>query len=199
MRGANGATSSSTAAASAAERREQREQQPTKVVRLQFCGGWVSECTASRGLRSLEKLDDTLSTTQPRRQAGVGRHIAERKEASFYSYGVHHKDKQDKQDKQDSSRDQDRQEKGTRSPRPTSYLRPSTPLSPAQARRLGMHVTPTYTLAQLQAGAWRSLHRLQHSGTGGGGSDSRSPPRLDPQRLEMALSNDAFESAFGMD
>ena len=71
-------------------------------------------------------------------------------------------------------------------------------LSPAQARRLGMHVTPTYTLAQLQAGAWRSLHRLQHSGTGGG-SDSRSLPRLDPQRLEMALSNDAFESAFGMD
>ena len=197
VRGANGATSSSTAAASAAER---REQQPAKVVRLQFCGGWVSECTASRGLRSLEKLDDTLSTTQPRRQAGVGRHIAERKEASFYCYGVHHKDKQDKQDKQDSSRDQDRQEKGTRSPRPTSYLRPSTPLSPAQARRLGMHVTPTYTLAQLQAGAWRSLHRLQHSySSTGGGSDSRSPPRLDPQRLEMALSNDAFESAFGMD
>ena len=137
------------------------------VVRLHFCGGWVSECTASRGLRSLEKLNKTLTSTQPRRQAGVGRHIAERKEASFYSYGVHHKN-----------------------PAAARLIRPSTPLSPTQARRLGMPMTPAYTLGQLQAGGWRSLRAGNNSGPGS---------QIDPQRLEASLSNEAFESAFGMD
>ena len=49
-----------------------------------------------------------------------------------------------------------------------------------------MPMTPSYTLAQLQAGAWRSL-----------GPAKGSP--VDPQRLEMSLSNDAFKAAFGMD
>ena len=168
-------------AADAADRQAQTDQ-PATVVRLQFCGGWVSERTASRGLRCLKKLSDTLSTTQPRRQHGVGRHTAERLEASFYSHGVHHSDG-------DTHLPLEPEHKARhlkRSEKPGTYVRPSTPLSPAQARRLGMPMTSTYTLKQLQAGAWRSLR------------PSKGGP-VDPQRLEMSLSNDAFKAAFGMD
>lgn len=160
-------THSVTTSTDAADQRDSAEQS-SRVVRLQFCGGWVSERTASRGLRSLQKLSGSLAKTQPRRPAGVARHIAERREASFYSRGVHHSDSN--------------QRLGS------TYVRPSTPLSPTQSRRLGMPITSTYTLAQLQAGGWRSLQVAKGVG-----------PSLDPQRLEMSLSNDAFEAAFGMD
>ena len=168
-------------AADAADREAQTDQ-PATVVRLQFYGGWVSECTASRGLRSLQKLSNALSTTQPRRQHGVGRHTAERLEGSFYSHGVHHSDGDTHLtlEPEHKARHQKRSEKSDK------YVRPSTPLSPAQARRLGMPMTSTYTLAQLQAGAWRSLR------------PSKGAP-VDPQRLEMSLSHDAFIAAFGMD
>lgn len=167
-------------------------EQPTKVVRLQFHGGWVSECTASRGLRSLQKLSDSLSTTQPRRQPGVGRHTAERGESSFYCRGVHHSDVHDSEaqpppdNRRDNITKEHRKGDGKLSPR-RAYVRPSTPLSPSQARRLGMPMTPAYGLADLQAGAWRSLRAAKGSAS-----------VIDPQRLEMSLSNDAFEAAFGM-
>ena len=55
-----------------------------------------------------------------------------------------------------------------------------------KARRLGMPLNPTYSLAQLQAGAWRALQKSKGS-------------CIDPTRLEASLSEEAFESAFGMD
>ena len=64
--------------------------------------------------------------------------------------------------------------------------RPAMPLSPAQARRLGMPLDPTYSLAQLQAGAWRALQKSKGS-------------CIDPTRLEASLSEEAFDEAFGMD
>lgn len=172
-----------TSAGDAADQQEQTDH-PSKVVRLRFCGGWVSECTASRGLRSLQKLCDSLSTTQPRRQHGVGRHTAERLEASFYSHGVHHSDGDTHLTLEPEHKVHHRKHSSKKSS--GVYVRPGTPLSPSQARRLGMPMTPAYTLAQLQAGAWRSL------------GSARGGP-VDPQRLEMSLSNDAFEAAFGMD
>ena len=133
-----------------------------KVVRLQFWGGWVSELTQRGGLRCLERLADGLGSTQPRRQAGVARHVAERMEASFYSEGVPFRQKR------------------------SVGQRPAMPLSPTQARRLGMPLNPTYSLAQLQAGALRALQKSKGS-------------CIDPTRLEASLSEEAFESAFGMD
>ena len=56
----------------------------------------------------------------------------------------------------------------------------------AQARRLGMPLNPPYSLAQLQAGAWRALQKSKGS-------------CIDPTRLEASLSEEAFDEAFGMD
>ena len=155
---------SRTAASRAVSRQVRRSADGAaeKVVRLQFWGGWVSELTQRGGLRCLERLADGLGSTQPRRQAGVARHVAERMEASFYSEGVPFRQKR------------------------SVGQRPAMPLSPAQARRLGMPLDPTYSLAQLQAGAWRALQKSKGS-------------CIDPTRLEASLSEEAFDEAFGMD